>query len=163
MLIMDENAQPVILDNIHSPTPTSHKWVLDLSIMDYTLAPLPMLEEIVCPSIQIRVQGFEFILPAYWNILVYDKDTSQLDVVMLAETAGKEFTALIYGPSKIYPSPATITVTNYLFEHKNVGPSLNKHQMLCHPVGPTEWCCVGSSDSYNKYLKGMTIGDLVGF
>lgn len=162
MLIFNEHSQPVIIDNIYSPTPTEHKWVLDLSIMDYTLVPLQMLEEVICPSIQLRIQGFEFILPASWNILVYDKDTSQLDVVELADAAGREFTALIYGPNKIYPSPGIITVTNYYIEYKNVGPSLNKHQMLCHPVGPTEWCSVGPSDSFNKYLKEATIGDLVG-
>lgn len=162
MLIFDENSQPVIIDSIYSPTPTEHKWVLDLSIMDYTLVPLMMLEEIICPSIQLRIQGFEFVLPANWNILVYDKDTSQLDVVEVSDAAGKEFTALLYGPHKLYPTPGTITVTNYFIEYKNVGPSLNKHQMLCHPVGPNEWCSVGPSDSFNKYLKETTIGDLMG-
>ena len=163
MLIFDENAQPIIIDNIYSPTPTDHMWVLDLSIMDYTLVSLTMLEEVICPSIQVRIQGFEFVLPANWNILVYDRETSQLDVVALSETAGREFTALIYGPNKPYPTPATIMVTNYFIEHKNVGPSLNKHQMLCHPIGPNDWCSIGPSDSFNKYLKDTTIGDLMGF
>jgi hypothetical protein len=162
MLIFDENTNPVIIDSIHSPIQTDHLWVLDLSIMDYTLAPLVMLEEVICPSMQIQIQGFEFVLPANWNILVYDSDTSQLDVIELSQTAGREFTALVYGPAKPYPTPSTIVVTNYFIEYKNIGPSLNKHQMLCHAIDKDAWCSVGPSDNFNKYLKDKTIGDLMG-
>lgn len=163
MLIFDGESQPIILDSIHGPTLSEYMWVLNLTERDFMLAPLQMLEEVVCPSIQLMVRGFQFILPANWNILVYDRDTAQLDVVELADTAGREFTAMAYGPTKTKPDPALITVTNYLLEHKNVGPSLNKHQMLCHPVGPDEWVCVSPSDAYNKYLKDIIVGDLIGY
>lgn len=163
MLIFDETNHPIIMDSIHGPTVSAHMWVLDLTMMDFTLAPIVMLEETVCPSIQLRVNGFEFILPANWNILVYDQETAQLDVVELSEAAGREFTALVYGPKAGRPTPATISVTNYFVEYKNVGPSLNKHQMLCHPIGPQEWISVSPSDTYNKYLKDNIVGDLVGY
>ena len=163
MLIFDETNHPIIMDSIHGPTVSAHMWVLDLTMMDFTLAPIVMLEETVCPSIQLRVNGSEFILPANWNILVYDQETAQLDVVELSEAAGREFTALVYGPKAGRPTPATISVTNYFVEYKNVGPSLNKHQMLCHPIGPQEWISVSPSDTYNKYLKDNIVGDLVGY
>lgn len=161
MLIFDGNSQPLVIDNIHGPTTTDYLWVLDLNDTDFTMAPLTMLEEVVCPSIQLLINGFEFILPANWNILVYDRETAQLDVVELSEAAGREFTAFTYGPSKSQPSPAIITVTNYHIEYKNVGPSLNKHQMLCHPISMNEWVCVSPSDTYNKYLKNIIVGDLL--
>jgi len=161
MLIFDDNSTPIILDSIHGPTVSEHMWVLDLAILDFTLAPLLMMEEVVCPSVQLMVKGFQFILPASWNVLVYDRETAQLDVVPLSETAGREFTALVYGPKKSAPTPAIVTVTNYFVEHKNVGPSLNKHQMLCHPIGPDEWISVSPSDTYNKYLKDIIVGDLL--
>lgn len=162
MLIFDGDSKPTILDSIHGPTLSEHMWVLDLTMPDFTMAPLLMLEEVVCPSIEIMVNGFQFTLPANWNILVYDRDTAQLDVVELAECAGREFTAMVYGPNKSSASPAIVTVTNYFIEHKNVGPSLNKHQMLCHPIGPDEWVSVSPSDSYTKYLKDIIVGDLIG-
>ena len=120
MLIFDDQNRPMIIDNIHGPVLTEHMWVLDLTLMDYCLAPLTMFEEITCPSVQLRVRGFEFILPAYWNVLVYDRETTQLDVVELSETAGREFTALVYGPTLSRPQPELITVTNYFVRHKNV-------------------------------------------
>lgn len=161
MLIFDANANPIILDSIHVPTLTEHFWVLDLSIMDFTLAPLISLEEVVCPSLRVQVRGFDFVLPANWNVLVYDKETSQLDVVELSEMCGREFTALVYGPSLSYPSPAVVSIVDYHIEHKNVGPLLNKQQMLCHPIGPGEWINVAPADGYNKYLKDKMVGDLI--
>jgi len=161
MLIFNSDNKPIILDNIHGPTTADHMWVLDMVMMDYTLAPLLILEEIVCPTVQVCIKGFEFMLPAYWSILVYDQDTSQLDVIPLEEAVGKQFTALIHGANQKDVHGATIVVTNYFVEYKNVGPALNKHQMLCHPIGPDEWISISPSDSYNKYLKDMIAADLL--
>lgn len=163
MLIFNEYSHPTIIDNIHGPTVSEYAWVLDLVQLDFMLTPIVMLEEVICPSVQLLVNGFEFLLPANWNILVYDRETVQLDVIELSETAGRQFTAFTYGPTKSHPQPMLVTITDYKIEHKNVSPSLNKHQLLCHPVGPEEWVCVGPSDVYNKYLKDITIGDLLSF
>ena len=164
MLIFDDNNRTIILDDIYTPTPTDYMWVLDLQIMDYTLAPLLVLEEIVSPSIQVRIQGFEFFLPANWNILVFSEETSELDVCEVSEVAGREFTAFIYdieNPNIVKYEPGVVTVTNYVPEYVNVGPSLSKHQMLCHPISPTKWINVSPSDTYNKYLKETVIGDII--
>lgn len=162
MLIFDDSTEPVILDSIHTPTITEYFWVLDLTIMDYTLAPLLVLEEIVSPALTVRIRGFEFILPANWNILVFAEETSQLDVVEMSALAGKEFTAMVYGPDMPNALPGLVTVVDYSPEHLSVTPSLNKHQMLCHPIGPTEWINISPSDGYNKYLKELAIGDIIG-
>ena len=164
MLIFDDNNRTIILDDIYTPTPTDYMWVLDLQIMDYTLAPLLVLEEIICPSIQVRIRGFEFYLPANWNILVFSEETSELDVVEISEIAGREFTAFVFdisNPNITRYEPGIVTVVNYKSEYINVGPSLSKHQMLCHPISPTEWVNVTPSDTYNKYLKETVVGDIL--
>lgn len=161
MLVFDNNNTPLILDSIYTPTIADHIWVLDLNMMDYTLAPLLVLEEIIAPTIELQILGFKFVLPANWNILVVDDDTFQLDVVEVAEVAGKEFNAFTYGPDRPNFELATISVTNYHPNFHNVGPSLFKHQMLCHPVAPDLWVNVAPSDTYNKYLKNAIAGDLI--
>lgn len=163
MLIFDSNNQPTVIDNIHTPILTDHMWVLDFNMMDFTLSPISVLEQFVSPAHIVRIKGFEFPLPSGWNILVYDRETSQLDVVEVFETAGRQFNALVYGPRKANFAPGTITVTNYYPDYQHVAPSLNKHQMLCHPIGPDEWVNVAPSDAYNKYLKDKVVGDLVGY
>jgi hypothetical protein len=161
MLIFDNNNKPIILDSVHTPIIAEYMWVLDLNLMDFTLVPLIILEEILSPTIEIMILGFRFSLPATWNILIVDEETSQLDVVEVSNLAGKEFQALIYGPTCGKPENHTVTVTNYFPTAINVGASLNKHQMLCHPISPNLWINVAPTDTYNKYFKNMVIGDLI--
>jgi len=161
MLIFDDESNSVILDSIHVPTTTDHFWVLDLNMLDYTLTELKILEEIVAPTVIVSIEGFDFPLPASWNILVVDDESMVLDVVELSEVAGREFSALVYGPNVPMAKTAIISVKNYFPSYPNVGPQLSKHQMLCHPVAPGHWINVSSSDTYNKYLKDRVVGDLI--
>ena len=164
MLIFDEEMTPILLDSIYTPTPTEYMWVLDLSMMDYTLAPLQNLEEIISPSVQLTICGFSFYLPAGWNLLVFAEDTLQLDVVEIADVAGKEFTSFVI--DNVTPLiqkyvPGVVSMTDYQIEMMNVAPSLAKHQMLCHPIGPKQWVNVAPSDTYNKYFRDLVVGDIL--
>jgi hypothetical protein len=161
MLIFDDKVQPVLLDSIYQPTVTDCFWVLDLALQDFKLAPLGILEQIDAPTFIVSVDGFEFPLPASWNVLVVDDDSMVLDVIELSEAAGRSFKALVYGPDMVISRAAEIFVKDYMPTYPNVGPALNKHQMLCHPVSPGSWICVSSSDTYNKYLKDKVVGDLI--
>jgi len=160
MLIFNEDNDAIILDSIQGPTLSEYMYVLDLTLMDFTLAPLLIFEEVICPSISISIKGFTFELPANWNILVTDEETTQLDVVEVSELAGKEFKAMIYGMNMSRPELGKITVNDYFPNFQNIGPSLNKYQMLCHPISPDAWVNVAPSDSYNKYLKEKLVGDI---
>lgn len=161
MLIFDENTTPIIIDNIYTPILTESFWVLDLGIRDFKLTPLTILEEIVAPTMELMVYGFRFCLPASWNLLIVDDDTSALDIIQVSELAGKEFRAFLYGPTRSRAENTVVSVVNYYPSYPNVGPSLNKQHMLCHPVGPGTWINVSPADTYNKYLKNAVSGDLI--
>ena len=161
MFIFDENTQPIMMDSIFDPTVTEYFWVLDLEMLDYTLTPLSVLEKVTCPSVQLNVLGSSFFLPASWNILVFDEETGHTDVVPLANAAGENFTAVVNGPNCNMIKPGPITIIDYTPSADNISPSLNKHQMLCHPVSPDLWINVAPSDAYNKYLKDLTVGELL--
>lgn len=161
MLIFDNNNEAIILDNVETPVLTDDFWVLDFQIMDYTLANLMVLEEIIAPTIELNINGFRFPLPANWNILVVDPETNQLDIVLLKKIAGKDFFAFTFGPNKSRHDMVHVSVSNYFPSKHNVGPSLFKHQMLCHPIDADTWINVSPSDGYNKYLKNKVAGDIV--
>ena len=161
MLIYDERTQPIMIENIHTPLPSTHMWVLDLDIMDFTLSPITILEEVTCPTFIINILGFEFPLPVNWYVIVYDTDTTQVDVVRVSEIAGHPHTMMGGGPDVSRVFPVSATVDRYLPRFKNVSPTLNKHQMLCHPVAPGYWISVAPTDSYNKYLKDKIVGDFL--
>lgn len=161
MLILNENNKPLILDSIHTPTLTEYMYVLDLEMMDFTLTPLTVLEEIIAPTIELTVHNFTFTLPANWNVLVVDDETLQLDVVEVSELSGRDFHAFVYGPDKPRHEQVPLQVTDYSPHFTNVGPSLTKNQMLCHPIAPNAWINVSPSDTYNKYLKGCVVGNII--
>ncbi len=161
MLIFDENNDAIMLDNIQGPVLSQYMYVLDLNMMDFTLSPLLVFEEVICPTIVLKIKGFDFELPANWNILISDEETYQLDVVEISELAGKEFKALVYGMNMINVALETIQVIDYISNHQNVGPSLNKYQMLCHSINPTSWINISPSDGYSKYLKDRVVGDII--
>lgn len=161
MLFFDEDTKPIILEDIDVPVLADYMWVLDLNLRDFTLAPLLVFEEIICPTIEVQVLGFKFPLPAYWSILIFDEETLQLDMISVSKLTSGGFTTLVYGPSMPNIIPGKITVVDYFVSFRNVAPSLNKFQMLCHPIAPNLWVCVSPSDVYNKYLKDCVIGDLL--
>ncbi|MGH7886045.1 MAG: hypothetical protein ACRENO_10165 [Thermodesulfobacteriota bacterium] len=161
MLFFDENQKPIILEDINTPVLSDWMWCLDLNLKDFTLAPLVIFEEVVCPSIEVQILGFKFTLPANWHILIFDEETLQLDTIPISKLADGGFTAVIYGPSFPNIVPGKVTVMDYFVNFRNIGPSLNKFQMLCHPISPESWVCISPSDNYNKYLKESLIGDLI--
>jgi len=161
MMIFDDATKPIIIESMYTPLVTRHMWILNLSLMDYCLAPIPILEEITCPALTIRIEGFDIILPTIWYLLVYDQETMQLDTVKIRDLPGRQFTALIGGPYVNKPLGASVIAVDYTQLNRNIGPSLNKHQMLCHPVAEHLWINVSPTDVYNKYLKDKIIGDLL--
>lgn len=161
MIILDENSKATILESIHVPTAAEYFWVLDLQQLDYTLTPLEVLEELWCPSIAVEIEGFQFSLPASWNVLVLDQETSQLDIVAIKDLAGKPFEAMVFDYERNKARGSVIKVVDYTSESHNVNPALNRHHMLCHPVGPNTWVTIAPNDSYNKYLKELVVGDII--
>lgn len=161
MLIFDDETKAHYISSINGPIVAEHFWVLDLNLLDFKLTPLLVMEEIIAPTIELMIEGFAFPLPANWNILVVDDESMVLDVVELAEVAGREFKAFVYGPKMNMAKTITISVIDYTLSAVNVGPMLNKHQMLCHPISPDSFVAVSPSDTYNKYLKDKVVGDLI--
>ena len=162
MLILDEHNKTIMLETVTGPTLSEYFWALDFDIdIDFTLAPLEILEEVTCATLFVEIGTFTFPLPANWNMLVFDPDTSEIDVVDIKSLPGKNFEALCYGADVSRIKGAKVRVVDYTPRFVHVGPSLNKNQMLCHPISQDYWVNVAPSDTYNKYLKDKTIGDIV--
>lgn len=162
MLIFNENYQTIILDSIHTPILSDYFWCMDTDDKDFMLSPLLVLEEITAPTFTLNIGGFSFDVPASWNALIYDAETMQVDSIELANAAGKDFTAFIYGPLENHHSGQLIKIIGYKPVSKNITPLLNKHQMLCHPISPKRWICITPHD-VQKHLKNMYVGNILNF
>lgn len=161
MVIFDDTNKPLIIDSIFNQMTSGYFWIFQMDELDFTLSPLISLEMIECASVEIIVKGFPFVVPAHWNILVFDDETSQLDVVDISSTAGKEFTAVVHGPECRTIEPGIITVSNYFPSYVNVQPVLPKYAMLCHAISETQWVSVGTYDGYNKFFKNALVNNLL--
>jgi hypothetical protein len=161
MVILDENNDPILLDNIDIPFPVSHFWALDLELMDFTLKKLLLSEELTTKTLSIVINGYFLEAPADWNILVYSPETSELDVVEFLDLTKYQFSAFLFNHKKNKLIENIIKVVDYNPYTKVQTPSLIKNIMLCHPMGYDNWTCIAPTDSYNKYLKDKVIGDLL--
>lgn len=159
MLIFDEQKRTIILSDIHTPITSDCMYILDLELRDFKLAQLLVLEQIISPAVELLIDGFKFMVPTTWSILIGDEDTSIVDLIPIADILGKNFKAFIYGHSCSMPVLKDITITNYLDAHLTIAPSLNRQQMLCHPISPNTWVNISPSDSYSKNLKEVFLGD----
>jgi hypothetical protein len=162
MVILDEHNDPILLDNIDIPFPVSHFWALDLEMMDFTLKELILSEDItVEATLSVIINNFFIEAPADWNILVYSPETSDLDIIEFSDLTKHSFSAFAYNHRQEKLVENTIRVVEYK-QHMNIQtPSLIKNTMLCHPLGYDMWVCIAPTDSYNKYIKGKVIGDLL--
>lgn len=159
MLIFDETQRTIILSDIHTPLTSDYIYVLDLEMKDFKLVPLLVLEEIVAPAAELLIDGFKFTVPTLWSILIGDDETSIIDIIPVKDLLGKNFKAFVYGHKSMRPVLKDIEITNFFNIHTVVAPSLNRQQMLCHPISANTWINISPSDSYAKNLKEVLIGD----
>lgn len=161
MLIVDDRNKSVMIDSLQTKLSSTHFWVLDLQMLDFTLNPLTILEERWCQCVAIEVENFVFSIPATWHVLISDEDTSMLDVVKVEQLSSKRFELVVYDNEKSFTHVSPARVVDMSTDEPVYNPSLNRHHMLCHPIAPSRWICLAPNDSYNKYLKNLTLGDII--
>ena len=162
MLIFQESEEITLIDTIKPTLVEDYFWVLDLDQKDFTLAPLNVIEAITAPSVELLIDGFTFVVPATWNILICDPETSQLDISDVGSVLGKSFHSFVYGFNLPIVELHKIEAVGYVPSHTSFSSSLNKHHMLCHPIDQTRWINLSPADSYNKYFRNTLLsGDLI--
>ena len=160
MIIFDENMEPVIFDNVLTPTHVDYFYTLNLDIIDFTLTTLLALEEIVSPAFEVKINDFKFHLPTSYHILVYSDETSQVDTVKIHELTNTDFSVFGYDNVLDKVKPVHMQIIDYLPEFKFTSPLLYKNQMLCHPISPSCWINITPFDQY-KMIAGKVIGDFM--
>ena len=146
------------------PTKSDYYWVFDFELIDYTLVPLLMIQEVTGTVMLVNTLNKTITLPLNWSVLVFDEDSLQLDMVGISNLEVSSFTALVSGPSveKDYFS-ARISLQQVTAE-TIVTPLPDKHQLLCHPVTDDLFICVGSTPNvptFQKYLEPLTVKSTV--
>jgi hypothetical protein len=170
MLIFTDYNKPLIIDSLDTPLVTRHHWVLSGSMKDFKLANIPYIEETRGPSIEIMVEGFKFVVPASWNILVVDQETMILDTVPVANCSTGSHRVLLFASYDTKVRSADISIIDLHPNFSCFHPMVGKGTMLCHPVGPETRrdgvenilnVMIGPHDLYSKYIKDMSAAELM--
>lgn len=161
MIICDENYKATALNNVDDDISVEYFWTLDLADKDWYLNKLSLLEESYTRTLSVQFGYVTLDLPADWNILVYSKETSEVDMVEISDLTKTPFDIMCYCPKKHTVVSVPVKVVNYKAWEKTCYPSINRNTMLCCDIGGL-WIMIAPTDTFNKYLKNtVTVGNFL--
>ena len=169
MQILSEVNRPYIIDSFTAPMGVSHCWMFSGHMMDFKLEKMEYLEEIVGPTIKLRVQNLELELPASWNIVIVDKETWTVDTIPISQCASFDQDVLLFSPDDSKPMTGKAMVLDFNRKGTVVAPEVPKGSAVVHPTGPElshgrqifYGIVVGPHDLH-RWIGGKTIGDILG-
>ena len=168
MLCLPDYNKPYILSSLTDPVVIKHHWIFNAPQCDFMLSPITYLEETSGAAVKLRINNFEFWVPATWNVLVTDKDTYQLDTVGIQSCGPSKHEIFIFSPNEMKLRTMRADVIGYDENSSLVHPMINKGMALVHPIGPSLNAkekdmqlsiVIGPYDLY-KHLSNKVIGDI---
>jgi hypothetical protein len=161
VLILPEYGFPYIIDAVTGPVVPRHAWFYDVLVNDFLLKPIVMLEETVGPTVKVRINAFDFFVPASWFILIVDDETKQVDTVPITQCSSSTFKAFMMHPQLNRYELSPVQLLDLDPHGSVVHLLIPRSTLICHPVGPTAAskdlsmsCLIGSQD------VGRHMGDL---
>ena len=146
-----------------------YHWIFSALITDFMLQKIQYLEETTGAGIKVRINNYEFWVPATWQILVTDRETYQFDTVSIQSCASTKHVAFSFSTDEMNLRTLDVEVIDYCDNISLVHPMINKGCALVHPVGPSPMLngrqfqlsvVIGPHDLY-KHLADKVVGDLV--
>lgn len=138
-------------------------------MMDFKLEETKYLEEIVGPTIRIRIKNLEIDIPASWSIMAVDKETYTVDMIPIAQCASFDQDVLLFSPNDSKLNTAKVTVVDYKVKGMCIAPEIPKGSAMIHPVCQEVshgrnlhyGIVIGGHEIY-RYIGGATVGDILG-
>ena len=175
MLALPEYGFPLIIDDVSGPIVPKHSWFYDVALNDFVLRPIHLLEETTGPTVKVRINGFDFLVPASWNLLVVDEETKMVDTVQITQCSSSNYLAFMMHPEThdYYMSP--VILLDLMMKETCTYIMIPRQHMMLHPVGSipaTRWdkhqarsdlsyCCLLSPQDLGKHMHGMTAMEVV--
>jgi len=166
--ILSEVNRPYLIDSFTAPMGVSHCWMFSGHMMDFKLEQLQYLEEIVGPTVKLRVQNLDIELPASWHILIVDKETYTVDSIPIAQCASFDQDVLLFSPDDSKPTTGKALVLDFVRKGTCIAPEVPKGSALVHPTGPElshgKQCFYGivvGPHDLHRWLSNKTVGDLL--
>lgn len=143
-------------------------WSFSSHLLDFKLEPLEYLEETTGPTIKLRVQNLDIMLPASWLVLAVDMEAYTIDCIPVAHAAAFDHRLLLFSPddTKLVTTPATIL--EFQKKASVVHPTVPKGSALIHPTGAEMahgksifYGIVCGPHDLHRWINGRTVGDIL--
>ena len=174
MLVLPDYGHPYIIDSVSGPVVPKYSWFYDVSLNDFVLRPIRLLEETIGTTVKVRINNFDFNVPASWNLLVVDEDTKLVDTVPITQCASSNYSAFMMHPEThdYYVSP--VVLLDLMMKESCTHVMIPRMHMMLAPVGPPpvsrysirqpsnlSYCCLLTPQDLGKYMHGMTAMEVV--
>lgn len=175
MIILPDWGFPYIIDSVTGPVVPKYSWFYDVDQNDFLLKPIRLLEETIGPTVKARINGFEFDVPASWNLLVVDEDTKLVDTVPITQCSSSNYLAFMMHPETHDYHLSSIVLLDLKMRESCVHVMIPRMNMMLHPVGPIpvsghsirrqredlSYCILLSPQDLGKHMHGMTAMEVV--
>lgn len=168
MQVLSDANRPYIIDSLTAPMGVSHCWMFSSHMMDFKLEKMEYLEEIIGPTVTLRVQNLELSLPASWQIMIVDKETWTVDTIPVVQCASFNQDVLLFSPDNSKPITGKAVVLSYQKSGVIVSPEIPKGSAIIHPTGPElshgrqVFCgIVTGPHDLGRWVSGKTVGDIL--
>jgi hypothetical protein len=171
MLCLPDYNKPYDISGLTDPVIIKHNWIFHAPSVDFMLNPITYLEETTGVAIKLRINNFDFWVPASWYILAVCPETYIIDTVSISTCASVQYQAFSFSPDEMKLRLLEIRVVGYEENVSLVHPMINKQTALVHPVGISHETygkqhmlsvAIGPHD-LNKLLESKVIGDVFGY
>lgn len=174
MQILTEYNHAYSLEDVSAPVIPKYSWFYDVALNDFMLRPLRLLEETTGPTVKVKINETEFIVPASWYILVVDIETKAVDTVQITQCNSSSFSAFLMHPEVNAYSMAPIVLVDLLLKESCVHSMTARMDMMLHPIGPVKsnssarvqradlsYCCLLTAQDLGKHMIDMTAMEVV--
>ena len=154
------------IDNIPDKIDDIRFCVLDCNdpqYIDYYFLPLVFLESFHSPAAVLKIGNYNLEIPLDWSVLVYDQDTSDVEVVEISRLNDRGFCAAVLNPlNDMTINAEEITIIDIYSDIKWFFPKLRNGCMLVIPLeNKKSPKCAIFVKELTKLPKNLDISDII--
>jgi hypothetical protein len=175
LIILPEYSFPYVVDNVSGPVVPKFSWFYDVSLNDFVLRPINLLEETFGTSVRVRINNFDFNVPESWNLMIMDEETKMIDTVPITQCASSNYLALLMHPETHDYHTSPVTLLDLIVKDTCTYVMIPRMHMMLHPVGQLSasnfsknskkvdlsYCCLLSPQDLGKYMDNMTAMEVI--
>lgn len=141
-----------------APISPKRCWFYDVTVNDFMLNPIRLLEETTGPTVLVSINNYEFLVPASWNLLIVDNETKLVDTVQITQCNSSNYLAFMMHPDEGNYVLSPIKLLDLHMKKSCTHVMIPRMNMLLHPIGVVKNERMKTEYSYSVLLSPHDLG-----